>query len=451
MIPKDKLPFRFQEAFYSRLGLLLLLGVSIASLFILPFSISGDGSIRYDFMNTLTHHFEIVSMRYSMVGPLFSLPLWLISNFYKDPSAIISRYNFLLFAGMLLILYQWLKHLFDRKFLVTFLFLLAFGSMFPAHLINYYGEVFSAACLTLGTVGLAVKKDRAGWVCLFLAVLNTPALLGAFALVAVYITWEKKQIRYLLLIPTCVLLMIVEAYFRTGNWLAGFQVYLNQDHGYETLLPYSGKTGYSYPFFLGLLSILLSFGKGLLFYCPSLLLIGFTWKFISYPVERKMVILWLLVVLGLILAYASWWAWYGGWFWGPRFFLFASLPASWILARLIHSDHKSLVLSLLLFIITSLSLWVGINGVVFQQKTLEICTQNSHALESLCWYVPEFSPLFRPFIIRATLSLQDRLILIMFLVVWLYLSIPLAIDLLQRVIEVVKARRHLLDISSWRF
>jgi hypothetical protein len=110
-----------------------------------------------------------------------------------------------------------------------------------------------------------------------------------------------------------------------------------------------------------------------------------------------------------------------------------------------------LVLSLLLFIITSLSLWVGINGVVFQQKTLEICTQNSHALESLCWYVPEFSPLFRPFIIRATLSLQDRLILIMFLVVWLYLSIPLAIDLLQRVIEVVKARRHLLDISSWRF
>jgi hypothetical protein len=449
--PNNKLPIGFREEFYARLGLYLLLGAGFASLFLLPFSIGGDGIIRYEFMNTLTQKMEIVSMRYSMIGPLFSLPLYFIAKIFKDPTTIISRYNFLLFAGSIIILYQWLKYYFDRKFLITFIFILSFGSMFPGHLINYYGEVFSAACLTLGTVGLAIRKDRAGWVCMFLAVLNTPALLIPFALVVVFITWENRQIRYLLLIPACIILMIFESYLRTGNLLVGFQTYLNQDHGYETLLPYSGKIGYSYPFVLGILSILLSFGKGLLFYCPGLLLIGFTWKFISDPVERKILIVWLLSVLGLILAYASWWAWYGGWFWGPRFFLFTSLPAAWILARLIHSNHQSLVIALALPILLTLSLWVGINGVVFQQYTLEVCTQNEHALESLCWYVPEFSPLIRPFIIHATLSLKDRLILVIFAVLWLYSILPLAIDLLHKLIEVIKAKRPLMNFPSWRF
>jgi hypothetical protein len=451
MTPTNKLAIGFREDFYSRLGLFLLLGIGLASLFLLPFSISGDGNVRYEFMHLLIKRMEITSMRYSMIGPLFSLPLWLVSLFFKDPSLIISRYNFLLFAVFLFVLYQWLKGYFDRKLLLTFLIILAFGSMFPAHLLNYYGEVFSAACLALGTIGLATKNDRAGWVCLFLAVLNTPALLIPFALVVIYFTWEKKQIRYLMLIPACLILMIFEASLRTGNLLAGFQTYLSQDHGYETLMPYSGKTGYSYPFILGVLSILLSFGKGLIFFCPSLLLIGFAWKFISDPVERKMIIIWLLIVLGLILAYASWWAWYGGWYWGPRFFLFASLPASWILARLIHSEHRSLVISVALPIFVTLALWIGVNGVVFRQNTLEVCTQNDYALESLCWYVPEFSPLIRPFILHATLSLNDRLILVMFAVLWLYNILPLAIDLLYRIIAVYKTYRPYLDISSWRF
>jgi hypothetical protein len=451
MKSSNYLLFNFRNSFYARLGLALLLGVGFASFFLLPFSISGDGNIRYEFMDTLTHQLRISAMRYSMIGPLFSLPLWLISLFSKNPTAIISRYNFLLFAALLFVLYQWLKGFFDQKFLVTFLFLLAFGSMFPAHLLNYYGEVFSAACLTLGSVGLAIKKERAGWIMLFLGVLNTPALLIPFALVVFYTTWEKKHIRYLLLIPTCIILMIAEAYIRTGNLMTGFQTYLSQDHGYETLLPYSGRTGYSYPFILGILSILLSFGKGLLFFCPGLLLIGFAWKFISVPIERKLMIFWLLIVLGLILAYASWWAWYGGWYWGPRFFLFASLPASWILARLIHSEQRSLVISLALAIFVSLSLWIGVNGVVFQQKTLDICAQNDYALEALCWYVPEFSPLIRPFITHATLSLKDRLILILCLVLWLYSILPLAIDLLQRTIETYKTYRPRMNFSSWRF
>jgi cbb3-type cytochrome oxidase subunit 3 len=103
-------------------------------------------------------------------------------------------------------------------------------------------------------------------------------------------------------------LIVAEFTLRTGSILSGFQTYLSQSHGFQTVLPYSGKIGYSYPFLLGLLSILFSFGKGIIFYCPGLLLVGWAWKSISNPVERKLLILWFLIVLGLILVYASWWA-----------------------------------------------------------------------------------------------------------------------------------------------
>jgi hypothetical protein len=437
--------------FYSRFGLLLLFAGLLAGLFILPFTITGDGVVRYQFMDALVHQFRIIPIRYSSVGPLFSLPLWLISTFFKDPTVIIARYNFLLFAVFLLILYQWLKGWFDQKFIQTFLFLLAFGSMFPGHLVNYYGEVFSAVCLALGAVGLTTKKTITGWALLILAVLNTPALFIPFILVVLYLTWESRQIRYLILVPASLILLVVESYFRTGNLFAGFLTYLDQDHGFHTILPYSGKTGYSYPFVLGVLSILLSFGKGLIFYCPGLLLIGWAWKMVSNPVERKMLILWFLIVLGLVLAYASWWAWYGGWYWGPRFFLFASLPASWILAKLIHTGRKSLFLSVVLPLFVTFSLWVGVNGVVFQQKTLDVCIANNYALEHLCWYVPEFSPLLRPFIIPTTLLLEDRLIFILFTVAWLYTMVPLGIDLFHQLRIAFQIYRPLMKLSSWKF
>jgi hypothetical protein len=436
---------------YSLFGLLLLFVGLIAGIFILPFTITGDGLVRYKFMDVLVHQFQIIPMRYSSVGPLFSLPLWLISLFSGHASAIIARYNFLLFAVFLLILSQWLKGRFDQKFIQTFLFLLAFGSMFPGHLINYYGEVFSAVCLALGTVGLATKKTITGWALLIIAVLNTPALFIPFFLVILYLTWESRQVRYLILIPTCLILLLVESYFRTGNLFAGFQTYLGQDHGYQTILPYSGKTGYSYPFVLGVLSILLSFGKGLVFFCPGLLLIGWTWKTASNPVERKMLILWLLIMLGLVLAYASWWSWYGGWYWGPRFFLFASLPASWSLAKLTHTGQKSLLQSMFLPLLVTFSLWVGVNGVVFQQNTLEICTTNAYALEHLCWYVPEFSPLIRPFIVHAALNLKDRLILILFAIAWLYAMVPLGIDLFRQLRIAFQIHHPFVKLSSWKF
>ncbi len=440
-----------KATYYFLLGLLLLLIGLIAGIFILPFRIAGDGVARYAFIDALVQQHQITPMRYSMIGPLFSLPLWLISSFFSDPTIIIARYNFVLFVIFLIILYRWLRNWFDPKFLLTFLLLLAFGSMFPGHLINYYGEVFSAVCLTLGSVALATNKSTIGWLLSIFAVLNTPAMFIPFILMVLYLTWESKQIRLLLLLPATVILLLFENYIHTDGILAIFRTYLTSDHGFHTVLPYSGRVGYSYPFVLGVLSILLSFGKGLIFYCCGLLLIGWAWKHISHPIERKLIILWSSIVLGLIIAYASWWSWYGGWYWGPRFFLFASVPAAWILAKLIHASKKSLLLSTVVLCMVTFSIWVGVNGVVFQQKTLDVCTADNYALESLCWYVPEFSPLLRPFIALTTLQLNDWLTLIFFAVIWLYLIASLGRNLFQQLKIAYQTYRPMVKFSSWKF
>ena len=440
-----------RQSFYFRLGILLLFVEFFLSLNFLPFRISGDGAVRYNFMKILVEKAHIVPMRYSMVGPFFSLPLWLISSLLKpeNPLSVLKYYNFILFVLLILILYLCFRNHFDKRFLLTFFFFLAFGSMFPAHLIDNYGEVFSAVCLTLGTVGLASKKQLTGWVLLILAVLNTPPLLVPLLFIVLYVTWESKKFRYLtIVVPVVLILMLAENYLRTNAITAVFRTYISQDHGYKTILPYSGGSGFSFPFIFGILSILFSFGKGLIFYCPGLLLIGWAWKTILDSVERKMIILWFLIVIGLILSYASWWAWYGGWFWGPRFFLFASVPASWILARLVYARKTSIVMSIVLLLCITLSFWVGADGVVFNQGSMAACTVNDYALEHLCWYVPEFSALWRPFVIPQVFSIG---LLLLYAIPWLYIVSPLGIALYYQFKTTLQENFAHLRLSSWKF
>ena len=44
------------------------------------------------------------------------------------------------------------------------------------------------------------------------------------------------------------------------------------EHGYRTYLPYSGQPGFSYPLLFGVVSLVFSFGKGILFFAPGLFL-----------------------------------------------------------------------------------------------------------------------------------------------------------------------------------
>jgi hypothetical protein len=83
-------------------------------------------------------------------------------------------------------------------------------------------------------------------------------------------------------------------------------------------LGYGNQLIFNHPFLEGIYGLLLSPAKSLLIYVPTVLLalVGTWWALRRWPVIA-VVAIGLLVVR--ILFYASWWAWDGGWSWGPRF------------------------------------------------------------------------------------------------------------------------------------
>jgi hypothetical protein len=201
--------------------------------------------------------------------------------------------------------------------------------------------------------------------------------------------------------------------------------------GPATVLTYAGRPGFSYPLFFGLLSVLFSFGKGLVFYAPGLLL----------PVRARLRVisarlldsydLWIAFLVGIILVYAKWWAWFGGWAWGPRFFLVAAIPATCALAialQRIGAYPVSVRFGVLA--VLTLSTWVAIDGAVFDLAALDTC--RDEAFESLCWYVPEFSPLWRPFVQFTTPSPANLVVAAYCVAVYVWMAAPLVRDLLPR-------------------
>ena len=79
-------------------------------------------------------------------------------------------------------------------------------------------------------------------------------------------------------------------------------------------------------------------------------------------------VLWLAFLAGLILIYGHWYDWSGDWFWGPRFLLFASFPASFALAVWQSARGTSWIARAITLLLLAFSVWVGINGAVCTRR-----------------------------------------------------------------------------------
>ena len=160
--------------------------------------------------------------------------------------------------------------------------------------------------------------------------------------------------------------------------------------------------GFNYPFFFGLLAILLSFGKGLDLLHPRALPASCAAVCASLGASaaalQRLHTSWLLFVTGLVLIYASWWAWSGDWYWGPRFFLFASVPASFALALWTQRPSARLWVNLLALLVLALSVWVGIDGAIFGQADMGMCISTNPITQDICRFNPSYSALWRPFV-----------------------------------------------------
>lgn len=392
---------------------------------------SCDGIDRFKAIYKLLANSGVSETPYSMIFPLFATPFYFISENIDQFNWFCGRLNvFILGAGVLIFNKLLISHL-NKKTIKIFILLLILASMFPNHMRNFYGDTFTALTVGIGLMVIYLFKNKLfGWASIILGVCNTPASIIGFAFVLAKKTIENKKIKYLLIIVIPILMILLENWLRRGNF---FTTNYENNQGIKTILPYSGLPGFSYPFFFGLMSILFSYGKGLIFFCPGILLI-FNLNQLNLDVQLKNFLVGCFVfLLGLIVAYSKWWAWYGGYSWGPRFFLFASIPASFLIALCIEKFQKPIQITWLLLIII-LSFWVGINGAIYNLNNLSICTENNYQNECLMWYTPEFSVLWRPFVVHTHLKWFNKFYIFYNVFVLLWIIKPLWTTILRTTI-----------------
>jgi hypothetical protein len=360
----------------------------------------------------------------------------------------------LLALGML-VFYLLLRNRLDRSLLRKFLILLVFASMLTQQLTDFEPEIFTALLVMIGATLVVQRRGKSGWPLIVLGVANVPASLVGLSLLTLTRIWSTRSLRYLMIPVLAAGFVGAQIWIRQGNPFDSDFHGMNANLGFHTVMPYSGLPGFSYPIFFGLLSILFSFGKGMVFYMPGLFLPARKrlWSMDQAGQEIYATYkLWLAFLIGLVLVYARWWAWYGGWYWGPRFFLFGSVVACFALALVVHRPSDALLANTVYLAVLVLSFWVGIDGALFGQSTLtQVCTSNNFALESLCHYTPEFSALWRPFVVYEPLTNRQLLYLAFSVIVCVYVAVPLLQRMALQIGEQLAYLRLVCLSRAWHF
>lgn len=378
-----------------------------------------DGMTRYSAMQGLLQG-KISSMSYSFVGPMFSLPLFFMKSWIEP-----MKYNVFLFILFILSVYALFHNHIDCGVLRKFFLILIVASMFSDQVKFFGGETFTVVGVGFGVLAISFAPVWVGWIAIVLGVVNTPATLVGLLCLSVKHLWHTKRLLCVLASLVAVVAIMGESWLRRGNPLNG---------GY-------GDQKFSTPFVIGLLSIIFSFNKGLLFFVPGMFLPVKQYIFSLGQARTEKLYsaytLWISFTIGLMLIYSAWWAWDGALFWGPRFFLIASIPASFALAVRLQKPSSSLFANVLTLVVLAWSLCVGLDGALFDLNDLaQFCIIHNYQNGRICQYDPHYSPLYRPIVNHLHLDYNNRIFVVYSLLVFVYLALPLMNTIVRQGITV---------------
>jgi hypothetical protein len=371
--------------------LALLASGLVIHMFVLTHSIWGDAAYRERDLQELLHG-RLSAFKYSYAGPFFSTPLLVLDKLRNQGWWWLPRFNLFLLVAACAVLYAVMRDRIDRPLLRAFFLVLITGSMFPYHLTAFYGEVFSALAAGTGIVLLEFGYRPPGWVLLALGVWNMPPMAIGVGAVALIKAFEEKRIGHFIPLVAAAALVTIEAWLRRGSPLdLGYQ---GDGMGPPGFMPYTGRPGFSFPLLFGILGLLFSFGRGILFFAPGLWLSFFKRERSALESAYR---LWMVALAGLVVVYAKWWSWHGSVFWGPRFHVFAAIPASYLVAAHVRREGQAAWVNLATLASLAAMIWVGIDGIAFGIEGMYPgrCNEVDGAL---CIYAPEFSPLFHPWV-----------------------------------------------------
>src|SRR5262245_47784318 len=126
-----------------RLELLAVIAGVLLMSVALRFDIDGDGAARFGMMQALVDHHPLPAGKYSLVQPIAAAPLYILGNIVGQPLRLVQRFNLLVFAGMLFVIYRRLAPRTEGRLLGRWLLVMMACSMFLHHVRTFYTEVFS--------------------------------------------------------------------------------------------------------------------------------------------------------------------------------------------------------------------------------------------------------------------------------------------------------------------
>lgn len=417
-----------------RLPLLLIL-VQTCLLSIQPFRLSGDDPIRYatatDILSNSLHE-----TKFSIITSGFFAFLQQIVNFTDINFSVIKNNGSILWIIWALSITLILRKYRNTRYILIALTLVYF-SMITPYIIGFNSEVFSALGISLGLALILLTENLLhrilGWICLVIATANTPILLVGAVLAAIYLMISEKRLHYLFY-PFAVLIMIIlEATIYNGN-LSFSKYSLESELGNSVLLPWGVVRGFGYPVIFGILGIILSFGRGIIFYIPTILTLFFRRK--KDSLERWITSL-LLITLAIIPIYGAWWAWYGGLTFGPRFFMLGCVAGGFSASEILYKNNIVTKVKLMTLCTSILSLWVSAIGIAYliTPKVALMCMQDNFRYEPLCWYSPEYSTILAPIWEGGSVSWQAKIFIIFGIVMYILLFNRIIFHLINKIVN----------------
>ena len=361
-------------------------------------SISGiDSKARYhqiaSWFGDLEEGVEL-DQRYSIAQPVLAVPLYTLGKITegnRDPQgakkhriALVSQFNHLVLFVFLIWLYRWLLHGAQLKVsqVEEVILALLLFSFFLPHSTDFYTEILWSTSLFYSIVkGQDYLAGRSiSWVLLiaatFIAGWASPVALIILSLaVAPPLLWQWKKEGVArghipLILSYGLGCMLAVVFFAGEN-------YLEQGEFFRS--GYSGEQFGAFNFsLLGYLGLLISPGRGMLFFAPGFFLFFY---FISKElrphfgeIEREAIISLWLAGAATWLAFASWNYWGGAGYWGPRFLMLPSILGAYFLARLWHlRAYLSPQAKAMLMFLLGISFYVIRFGATYAQHFHHLC------------------------------------------------------------------------------
>jgi len=247
-----------------------------------------------------------------------------------------------------------------------------------------YARTFFAepllAFLTAGSLylvlGGTVREVIGAGVFVGLAVLAKPAGVIVGPILSAYLLAKRRPLR-IAAVPvfaTGIALMLFAGYnyMRFGNPLSFGQ-------------PWSFRVA-AIP--EGVLGLLLSPGRGLLWYCPAVILfiVGLRAAVRSKPLEALMPV---ILFIGYLMLHSYWTTWTGGWSWGPRFLL-PALPGLSALTGMLDKNWRKglLILTVIGFFVNAPTL------ISFYERYYAEANEQGISQQALLWS-PKYAPLMQ--------------------------------------------------------